>query len=91
MAKDSTASKTPKPRMRNLAEVVIDNPLQTRTGSTPHFLPVAGQPNNFDSLSADLDAQLVCLDLGQKGKFYIPFAKVKYMRFAMGTPKACDE
>jgi len=78
--------------MRNLSEIVLDNPIQTNAGSTPHFLDRG--PNEvkyFKSLTADLDAQLVCLDINGKGKFYVPFSKVKYMKVAMGVPKADEE
>jgi len=81
MAKQEAAPKAPKPRLRNIRELMLLEPVITKAGAKPVF-----QRDANTSIVADLDAQIITLKLARDRTYVIPFVRCKYWYPDVGVP-----
>ena len=86
MAKSEAApkqAKQPKPRLRQVKELMLVEPIQVPGGARPHFFR-----EGVVSITADLDSQVLTLKVKGSKTYSIPFCRAKYWVTDVGTVAA---
>lgn len=83
MAESNSKPKTPKapkPRLRQVKELMIVEPIHMKRGPTNHFVRSKDM-----SITADLDAQLLTIKPKGDKAYCVPFQRAKHWNPDVGT------
>lgn len=80
--KTAAKPKAQKPRLRQVRELMLVEPIHLRRGPTNHFIRSAEM-----SITADLDAQILSVQAKGDKAYCVPFQRAKYWNPDVGTVK----